>query len=149
MVQQSIMLAKRPHIIVLMLLYSPEGCYTCTPYGSCIQPKKIFSSHVELFGRVVELLETLEAMAQDNQPIPLRAMILSRKYRTLVSSWIELLQEEAELGHDIDYMVRYIVEGGLTGECKRWVPRRGKTPLDPDADGLYILTLYCKGRAYC
>lgn len=30
---------------------------------------------------------------------------------------------------------RYIAEGGLTGERKRWVPRRGKTPLDPDADG--------------
>ncbi|KAF5454838.1 hypothetical protein F2P56_024473 [Juglans regia] len=29
----------------------------------------------------------------------------------------------------------YIAEGGLTGERKRWVPRRGKTPLDPDADG--------------
>ncbi|KAM5561785.1 hypothetical protein ABKV19_022400 [Rosa sericea] len=86
-------------------------------------------------GRVVELLEALEAMAQDNQPIPPRAMILSRKYRTLVSSWIEPLQEEAELGHEIDYMARYIAEGGLTGERKRWVPRRGKTPLDPDADG--------------
>lgn len=30
---------------------------------------------------------------------------------------------------------RYIEEGGLTGERKRWVPRRGKTPLDPDAAG--------------
>lgn len=30
---------------------------------------------------------------------------------------------------------RYVVEGGLTGERKRWVPRRGKTPLDPDALG--------------
>lgn len=26
-------------------------------------------------------------------------------------------------------------EGGLTGERKRWVPRSGKTPLDPDAAG--------------
>ncbi|GFZ14394.1 plastid transcriptionally active 3 [Actinidia rufa] len=86
-------------------------------------------------GRVVELLEALEAMAKDNQQIPPRAMILSRKYRTLVSSWIEPLQEEAELGYEIDYISRYNAEGGLTGERKRWVPRRGKTPLDPDALG--------------
>ncbi|EOY10799.1 Plastid transcriptionally active 3 isoform 2 [Theobroma cacao] len=86
-------------------------------------------------GRIVELLEALQAMAKDNQPIPPRAMILSRKYRTLVSSWIEPLQEEAELGYEIDYIARYIEEGGLTGERKRWVPRRGKTPLDPDAAG--------------
>lgn len=86
-------------------------------------------------GRIVELLEALEAMDNDNQPIPLRAMILSRKYRTLVSSWIEPLQEEAEVGYEIDYVERYIAEGGLTGERKRWVPRRGKTPLDPDALG--------------
>ncbi|KAM7532149.1 hypothetical protein LguiB_035559 [Lonicera macranthoides] len=86
-------------------------------------------------GRIVELLEALEAMAKDNQPIPPRAMILSRKYRSLVSSWIEPLQEEAELGYEIDYIARYIAEGGLTGDRKRWVPRRGKTPLDPDALG--------------
>ncbi|KAK6156423.1 hypothetical protein DH2020_010671 [Rehmannia glutinosa] len=127
-------------------------------------------------GRIVELLEALETMAKDNQQIPPRAMILSRKYRTLVSSWIEPLQEEAEIGHEVDYIARsnsfkttgfkekckkdvyrfgkirgvgreergdramvcvsrYIAEGGLTGERKRWVPRGGKTPLDPDADG--------------
>lgn len=86
-------------------------------------------------GRIVELLEALEAMVKDNQPIPPRAMLLSKKYRTLVSSWIEPLQEEAELGYEIDYIARYIAEGGLTGERKRWVPRRGKTPLDPDAAG--------------
>ncbi|KAJ8760440.1 hypothetical protein K2173_015107 [Erythroxylum novogranatense] len=86
-------------------------------------------------GRIVELLDALEAMAKDGQPIPPRAMILSRKYRTLVSSWIEPLQEEAELGYEIDYIARYVAEGGLTGERKRWVPRRGKTPLDPDAAG--------------
>ncbi|KAG9447720.1 hypothetical protein H6P81_013848 [Aristolochia fimbriata] len=86
-------------------------------------------------GRIVELLEALEAMARDNQSIAPRAMILSRKYRTLVSSWIEPLQEEAELGFEIDYIARYVAEGGLTGERKRWVPRRGKTPLDPDALG--------------
>ncbi|XP_027363377.1 uncharacterized protein LOC113870963 isoform X3 [Abrus precatorius] len=57
-------------------------------------------------GRIVEMLEALEVMAKDNQPIPARAMILSRKYRTLVSSWIEPLQEEAELGYEIDYIAR-------------------------------------------
>ncbi|KAL1340031.1 hypothetical protein AAHE18_U088100 [Arachis hypogaea] len=86
-------------------------------------------------GRIVEMLEALETMGKDNQPIPPRAMILSRKYRTLVSSWIEPLHEEAELGYEIDYIARYIAEGGLTGERKRWVPRRGKEPLDPDAQG--------------
>lgn len=65
---------------------------------------------VSLFcaGRVVELLEALEAMARDNQQIPSRAMILSRKYRSLVSSWIEPLQEEAEHGYEIDYIARCI-----------------------------------------
>lgn len=57
-------------------------------------------------GRIEELLDALETLAKDNQPIPPRAMILSRKYRTLVSSWIEPLQEEAELGYEIDYMAR-------------------------------------------
>lgn len=33
------------------------------------------------------------------------------------------------------YFIRYVEEGGLTGDRKRWVPRRGKTPLDPDATG--------------
>lgn len=54
------------------------------------------------------MIEALEAMAKDNQSIPARAMILSRKYRTLVSSWIEPLQEEAELGFEIDYIARCV-----------------------------------------
>jgi hypothetical protein len=53
------------------------------------------------------MLEALEAIEKDNLEIPARAMILSRKYRTLVSSWIEPLQEEAELGYEIDYIARY------------------------------------------
>ncbi|XVE90062.1 hypothetical protein DITRI_Ditri20bG0046700 [Diplodiscus trichospermus] len=103
--------------------------------GNCGDPLSLYLRALCREGRIVELLEALEAMANDNQPIPPRAMILSRKYRTLVSSWIEPLQEEAELGYEIDYIARYIQEGGLTGERKRWVPRRGKTPLDPDATG--------------
>ena len=53
------------------------------------------------------MLDALEAMADDNQSIAPRAMILNRKYRTLVSSWIEPLQEEADLGFEIDYVARY------------------------------------------
>lgn len=52
------------------------------------------------------MLDALEAMAKDNQPIAPRAMIASRKYRTLVSSWIEPLQEEADVGFEIDYIAR-------------------------------------------
>lgn len=49
-------------------------------------------------------------MANDNQTIAPRAMILNRKYRTLVSSWIEPLQEEADVGFEIDYVARYDFE---------------------------------------
>ena len=57
-------------------------------------------------GRVDDLLEALEAMEKDNQLIGKRAMIVNRKGRTLVSSWIEPLQQEAELGYEIDYIAR-------------------------------------------
>ncbi|KAK9160151.1 hypothetical protein Syun_006492 [Stephania yunnanensis] len=69
-------------------------------------------------------------MGKDNQQIPPRAMILSRKYRTLVSSWIEPLQEEAELGYEIDFVARWRSYGGaqVVGATQR------KTPLDPDAE---------------
>ncbi|KAJ9542471.1 hypothetical protein OSB04_028977 [Centaurea solstitialis] len=86
-------------------------------------------------GRIVELLEALDAMAKENMTIPARAMVLSQKYRTMVSTWIEPLQTEADVGYEIDYIARYIEEGGLTGERKRWVPREGKTSLDPDVAG--------------
>ncbi|XP_059628579.1 uncharacterized protein LOC132271271 [Cornus florida] len=112
-----------------------EGTKVLHDEGKFGDPLSLYLRALCREGRVVELLEALEAMAKDNQPIPPRAMILSRKYRTLVSSWIEPLQEEAELGFEIDYIARYVAEGGLTGERKRWVPRRGKTPLDPDALG--------------
>ena len=59
-------------------------------------------------GRIVDLLEALDVLVKENQKIPPRAMILSKKYRTLVSSWIEPLQEEAELGYEIDYVARYL-----------------------------------------
>ncbi|KAI3797587.1 hypothetical protein L1987_32846 [Smallanthus sonchifolius] len=101
-------------------------------------------------GRIVELLEALEAMGRENQPIPARAMILSQKYRTLVSSWIEPLQTEADVGYEIDYIARYIEEGGLTGERKRWVPREGKDSLDPDVAGfVYKNPLETSFRQQC
>ncbi|KAL1552104.1 hypothetical protein AAHA92_12945 [Salvia divinorum] len=113
-----------------------EGGTTLLHYeGQYGDPLSLYLRALCREGRVFELLDALETMAKDKQQIPPRAMILSRKYRTLVSSWIEPLQEEAELGHEIDYIARYVAEGGLTGERKRWVPRRGKTPLDPDAEG--------------
>ncbi|XP_042004033.1 uncharacterized protein LOC121752978 isoform X3 [Salvia splendens] len=113
-----------------------EGGTTLLHYeGQYGDPLSLYLRSLCREGRVFELLDALETMAKDKQQIPPRAMILSRKYRTLVSSWIEPLQEEAELGHEIDYIARYVAEGGLTGERKRWVPRRGKTPLDPDAEG--------------
>ncbi|XP_039133269.1 uncharacterized protein LOC120270327 [Dioscorea cayenensis subsp. rotundata] len=61
-------------------------------------------------GRIVEMLDALEAMAEDTQPIPPRAMILGRKYRSFVSSWIEPMQEEADIGKEIGYIVRTVDE---------------------------------------
>ncbi|KAJ8504828.1 hypothetical protein OPV22_005714 [Ensete ventricosum] len=113
----------------------PGGTRVLYNEGNFGDPLSLYLRALCCEGRAVELLEALEAMAKDNQLIAPRAMILSRKYRTLVSSWIEPLQEEADVGFEIDYIARYVVEGGLTGERKRWVPRRGKTPLDPDALG--------------
>lgn len=113
----------------------PGGTKVLYNAGNCGDPLSLYLRSLCLDGRADELLEALEAMADDNQTIAPRAMILNRKYRTLVSSWIEPLQEEADVGFDIDYVARYIEEGGLTGERKRWVPRRGKTPLDPDEFG--------------
>ncbi|KAI4350129.1 hypothetical protein L6164_010641 [Bauhinia variegata] len=112
-----------------------EGTKVLHNEGNFGDPLSLYLRALCREGRIVDMLEALESMAKDNQPIPPRAMILSKKYRTLVSSWIEPLQTEAELGYEIDYIARYIAEGGLTGERKRWVPRQGKTPLDPDAAG--------------
>ncbi|XP_040370293.1 uncharacterized protein LOC112187905 isoform X2 [Rosa chinensis] len=97
-------------------------------YG--IQRRRIFSKEKLPRNIVQDVDELLGMMVEDHkrlQPNVKTYAILSRKYQTLVSSRVEPLQEEAELGHEIDYMARYIAEGGLTGERKRWVPRRGKT----------------------
>ncbi|KAJ1693952.1 hypothetical protein LUZ63_010650 [Rhynchospora breviuscula] len=113
----------------------PGGINVLYNEGNFGDPLSLYLRSLCLEGRIPELLEALEAMSNDGQPIAPRAMIVNRKYRTLVSSWIEPLQEEADPGFEIDYIARYIEEGGLTGERKRWVPRRGKEPLNPDALG--------------
>ena len=53
-------------------------------------------------------MEALEAMAKENMTIPARAMVLSQKYRTMVSTWIEPLQTEADVGYEIDYIARCV-----------------------------------------
>ncbi|KAH9317725.1 hypothetical protein KI387_019494, partial [Taxus chinensis] len=67
-------------------------------------PLSVYLRALCLEGRAVELLEALEVMARDDQSISPRAMIVNRKGRTLVSSWIEPLQQEAELGFEVDYI---------------------------------------------
>lgn len=81
MVQQSINLAKRPHVVVsfqftgmaafviyvnlcvniqklttyvlIVIFFSPlAGCNTWTPHGSSIEHKRIFSSFIEIFGMI-------------------------------------------------------------------------------------------------
>ncbi|KAJ3682428.1 hypothetical protein LUZ60_015001 [Juncus effusus] len=110
----------------------PGGTKVLFNEGNFGDPLSLYLRSLCLEGRIPELLDALEAMSNDEQQIAPRAMIVNRKYRTLVSSWIEPLQEEADLGYEIDYVARYVQEGGLTGERKRWVPRGGKEPLDPD-----------------
>jgi hypothetical protein len=84
------------------------------------------------------LLEALEAMADDNQSIAPRAMILNRKYRTLVSSWIEPLQEEADVGFEIDYVARYDFVMFVTALCKSILVAH-MTPYVFSNDGLHIV----------
>ncbi|KAM3402006.1 hypothetical protein ACQJBY_001484 [Aegilops geniculata] len=88
----------------------PGGTKVLYNAGNCGDPLSLYLRSLCLDGRADELLEALEAMADDNQTIAPRAMILNRKYRTLVSSWIEPLQEEADVGFDIDYVARYDLE---------------------------------------
>ncbi|CAM6089761.1 unnamed protein product [Calypogeia fissa] len=73
-----------------------------------------------LEGRAADLLEALEAMVADKQDIAPRAMFVSSKGRTLVSSWIEPIGAEADLGYEVDYISRYMAEGGAAGTRKRW-----------------------------
>jgi hypothetical protein len=63
---------------------------------------------LEFPGRAGDLLEALDAMIRDNQPLPARALIVNRKGRSMVSSWMEPLQQEADLGYEVDYVARYV-----------------------------------------
>lgn len=63
---------------------------------------------MEFPGRAEDLLEALDAMIRDNQPLPARALIVNRKGRSMVSSWMEPLQQEADLGYEVDYVARYV-----------------------------------------
>ncbi|XP_024542447.1 uncharacterized protein LOC9632763 isoform X1 [Selaginella moellendorffii] len=90
-----------------------------------------------LEGRIVQLVEVLDLMLQEGLKLTPRAMFMNRKGRTLVSSWIEPMQEEADIGCEIDFVARYIAEGGLTGTRRRWTPAARKDPnrILPDYDG--------------
>lgn len=59
------------------------------------------------------MLEALEAMIRDNQPLPARALIVNKKGRTMVSSWVEPLQQEPDLGYDIDFVARFVFSASL------------------------------------
>jgi hypothetical protein len=85
----------------------PGGTKVLYNEGNCGDPLSLYLRSLCLDGRADELLEALEAMSNDGQTIAPRAMILNRKYRTLVSTWIEPLQEEADVGFEIDYVARY------------------------------------------
>lgn len=112
-------------------------CYLFSEgHGRESDPLSLYLRALCLEGRASQLLETLEAMVRDNQPIPKRAMLINRKGRTLVSSWIEPLQQEADLGYEVDYAVRFIAEGGISGTRRRWsASADGSRALNPDDDG--------------
>lgn len=115
----------------------PGGTQLLHNNGENGDPLSLYLRLLCLHGKIDDLLEALEVMEKDDQPIPKRAMIVNRKGRTLVTSWIEPLQQEADLGYEIDYIARYIAEGGLTGTRQRWSPSLdGKyTPVNPDSEG--------------
>ncbi|KAI5060042.1 hypothetical protein GOP47_0024462 [Adiantum capillus-veneris] len=115
----------------------PNGMQLLHNNGENGDPLSLYLRLICLHGKIDDLLEALEVMERDNQPIPKRAMIVDRKGRTLVSSWIEPLQQEADLGYEIDYIAKYIAEGGLTGTRLRWSPSLSGNyfPVNPDSEG--------------
>eukprot|EP00250_Pteridium_aquilinum_P011356 c20008_g1_i1 orf=833-3826(-) len=115
-------------------------------------PLSLYLRLLCLHGKIDDLFEALEVMEKDGQPIPKRAMIVNRKGRTLVTSWIEPLQHEADLGYEIDYIARYIAEGGLTGTRQRWSPSLdGKyAPVNPDNEGFrYAAPMELSFKKHC
>ncbi|KAG6555175.1 hypothetical protein Mapa_003214 [Marchantia paleacea] len=98
----------------------PGGLKYLHNEGSNGDPLSLYLRSLCLEGRALDLLEALEAMVKDSQPIPPRAMIVNKKGRTLISSWIEPIGAEVDLGYDVDYIARYVAEGGESGTRKRW-----------------------------
>eukprot|EP00850_Spirogloea_muscicola_P010689 SM000064S19711 [mRNA] locus=s64:33689:38036:+ [translate_table: standard] len=94
------------------------------------------------FCRIPDLALALDAMLADGQPLPRRALLVNSKGRSLVSSWIEPIKKEADLGYSIDYVARYYAEGGLTGTRKRSLHRERQ----PDAEG--FATVAPKERSF-
>ncbi|MCO5587527.1 hypothetical protein L7F22_041477 [Adiantum nelumboides] len=130
----------------------PKGMQLLHNNGENGDPLSLYLRLVCLHGKIDDLIEVLEVMERDNQPIPKRAMIGNRKGRTLVSSWIEPLQQEAELGYEIDYIAKYIAEGGLTGTRQRWSPSLSGDyfPVNPDSEGFrYAAPVEISFKKHC
>ncbi|KAL3695612.1 hypothetical protein R1sor_009688 [Riccia sorocarpa] len=98
----------------------PGGMKFLHDEGRNGDPLSLYLRALCLEGRAFDLLEALGTMVKENQPISPRAMIINKKGRTLVSSWIEPIGVEVDLGYDIDYIARYVAEGGAAGTRKRW-----------------------------
>ncbi|KAG0565121.1 hypothetical protein KC19_8G166500 [Ceratodon purpureus] len=103
--------------------------------GRETDPLSLYLRGLCLEGRAGDLLEALEAMVRDNQLLPARALLVNRKGRTLVSSWIEPLQQEPDLGYDVDYVARFLAEGGADGTRKRFSSSFGGRAKTADDDG--------------
>lgn len=100
--------------------------------GRETDPLSLYLRGLCLEGRVTDMLEALEAMVRDNQPLPARALIVNKKGRTMVSSWVEPLQQEPDLGYDIDFVARFLMEGGGDGTRKRYSSTVGGTKTADD-----------------
>ncbi|KAH7276525.1 hypothetical protein KP509_39G010500 [Ceratopteris richardii] len=130
----------------------PGGTRLLHNNGEHGDPLSLYLRLLCLHGKTDDMMEALEIMEKDNQPIPKRAMIVNRKGRTLVTSWIEPLQQEADLGFEIDYIARYVAEGGLTGTRQRWSPSLSGNyfPVNPDNEGFrYAAPLEISFKSEC
>lgn len=105
-------------------------------HGRETDPLSLYLRALCLEGRAGDMLEALDAMVRDNQLLPARALLVNKKGRTLVSSWIEIpLQQEPDLGYEIDYVARFLAEGGADGTRKRFSASFGGRSKTADDDG--------------
>lgn len=104
-------------------------------HGRETDPLSLYLRALCLEGRAGDMLEALDAMVRDNQLLPARALLVNKKGRTLVSSWIEPLQQEPDLGYEIDYVARFLAEGGADGTRKRFSASFGGRSKTADDDG--------------